>query len=169
MNKILIAVILISSSLSILGVRIYKSVIFKQNVTGHLKRAGDANTVELAKEELAYVISYLDKNNIKEGYTSILWKTPDEDISFWYRNIIASKAELDSLTNNSALEKTNVLMKLRETLIDEDEKLKVTVPTGLSVFPNNKIWAALTTFALLALISGIILLVPDEKGKGKSE
>lgn len=58
-------------------------------------------------------------------------------------------------------------MKLRETLIDEDEKLKVTVPTGLSVFPNNKIWAALTTFALLALISGIILLVPDEKGKGK--
>ena len=83
-----------------------------------LKRAGDANTVELAKEELAYVISYLDKNNIKEGYTSVLWKTPDEDISFWYRNIIASKAELDSLTNNSALEKTNVLMKLRETLID---------------------------------------------------
>ena len=65
MQKIILGIALIVLSLSILGFRVYKGVILKQNVTGHLKRAGDANTIDLAKEELNYVINFLDKNNIK--------------------------------------------------------------------------------------------------------
>lgn len=163
MNKIFIGVLLMTISLSILGFRAYKSVILKQNVTGHLKRAGDANTLDLAKEELNYVINYLQQNHLTEGYTSVLWKTPDEDVSFWYRNLMASKKELDNYTGNSSLEKTNLLMKLRETLVDEGEKTKVTVPPGLSVFPNNKLWAALSLFALLIGFFGIVLVVPEDK------
>ncbi|MBK8621504.1 MAG: hypothetical protein IPN79_07025 [Saprospiraceae bacterium] len=168
MQKIILGIALIVLSLSILGFRVYKGVILKQNVTGHLKRAGDANTIDLAKEELNYVINFLDKNNIKEGYTSILWKTPDEDVTFWYKNLVASKAELDNYKGDSALEKTNILMKLRETLIDDGEKTKVTIPPGLSVFPDNKRWAAFTVFALFAGLLGLTLLIPkDTSGSQK--
>lgn len=163
MNKIFTGVLLMVLSLSILGYRVYKGVVLKQNVTGHLKRAGDANTLDLAQEELNYVINYLQKNHLTEGYTSVLWKTPDEDVSFWYRNLVASKKELDNYTGDSSLEKTNLLMKLRETLVDEGEKTKVTIPPGLSVFPNNKLWAALILFALLIGFLGLVLVVPEDK------
>ena len=81
---------------------------------------------------------------------------------------MASKAELDNYKGDSALEKTNILMKLRETLIDDGEKTKVTIPPGLSVFPDNKRWAAFTVFALFAGLLGLTLLIPkDTSGSQK--
>lgn len=44
--------------------RIVKSVQFELNCTQYLKRAADANTVELAKEELSKAISYAEQNNL---------------------------------------------------------------------------------------------------------
>jgi hypothetical protein len=125
----------------IFGFRISKNIEFKQNVSGYLKRAADANTIALANQELTKVIDYLEANNITEGYTSIFYETPNEDISFWYQNLKASQLELTNLQSESALEKTNVLMKLRETLVDNGEKTRVTIPPGLAVYPNNTMWA----------------------------
>ena len=50
-----------------------------------------------------------------------------------------SYEELDKLPETAtSLEKTNVLMKLRETLTDESEDgTEVTVPNGISIYPNN--------------------------------
>ena len=114
MNK-LIGIILMLLASVIFGFRISKNIEFKQNVSGYLKRAADANTIALANQELTKVIDYLEANNITEGYTSIFYETPNEDISFWYQNLKASQLELTNLQSESALEKTNVLMKLRET------------------------------------------------------
>jgi hypothetical protein len=105
------------------------------------------------------------------GYTSILWQTPDEDIGFWYTNLKASQQELQNLQSNSALEKTNVLIKLRETLLDVGERTRVTEPEGLSVYPNNKLWAFLMTFALVGIFYGIMIPVirsENEKKKATS-
>ncbi len=66
------------------------------------------------------------------------------------RNLKASVEELKTLNSTSALEKTNVLMKLRETLLDSGEKTKVTVPPGLVVYPNNTLWAILMSSAFFA-------------------
>jgi hypothetical protein len=167
MKKIIISSLLLLFCLGIFGVRIYKSVLIKQNVTGHLKRAADANTIELAKQELAFAISYLEKNDLTSGYTSVLWKTPDEDIGFWYKNLIASKGELDNYKGNATLEKTNLLMKLRETLVDEGEKTDVTSPKGLSVFPHNKLWAFLIILALLIVFTTFTLLMIELDQKYK--
>ena len=53
--------------------------------------------------------------------------------------------------NASQLEKSNVLMKLRETLIDNGENGdNLTVPDGLSRYPNNLMWGTI-------LMLGIIL------------
>lgn len=156
-----IGLLLLLSALAVFSVRIYHGVVFKQNVSGYLKRAADANTVDLAHEELTRAIDYLEANNLTTGYTSILWKTPDEDIEFWYRNLKASQRELEVLNSESALERTNVLIKLRETLVDSGEKTKVTVPDGLSVYPHNALWAGLMLYALIALVVAIGLLSPE--------
>lgn len=149
--KVFIATVLAILALAIFATRITKNVSMNQNCTGYLKRAADANTVETAKEQLQKSIQYLESNNLTKGYTSVLWQTPDEDIEFWYKNLKASESELmkvDSTT--SSMEKTNLLMKLRETLLDNGDKL--TVPNGLSRYPNNGMWGILTCLAMLIII-----------------
>lgn len=161
--KYAIGIILLICAISIAGVRKYESIGFDKNVTGYLKRAADANTVELASGELTKAITYLEENNITTGYTSIWYETPDEDIDFWYRNLKASQNELQNLENAGSLEKTNVLIKLRETLVDQGKKTKVTIPKGIAVYPENTKWAILMSFAAISFIFGLILLIPKEK------
>ena len=134
-----------------------KQIQLNQNCTGHLKRAADANTVELAKSELDIAVKYLEDNNLTSGYTSIIYKTPDEDIGFFYNNLKACQSELNKVNDStSMLEKTNVLMKLRETLTDDGEKTSLTYPDGLSRYPNNLGYAILMIFAILD-ITGLLL------------
>ena len=160
--KKLIAFLLIAAGTGILGFKIVKKAQLNQNVTGYLKHAADANTIPLALQELNKVIEYLETNNLTSGYTSILYKTPGDDIGFWYQNLKASQMELQNLKPTSALERTNVLMKLRETIVDSGKSTKVTYPKGLDVFPNNKLWAGLITFAVFAFFTGCIMLIPHE-------
>ena len=143
--RIFIASVLTILAFSIFAITIKKSISLKQNCTGYLKRAADANTVKTAKEELHRAILYLEKNGLTHGYTSVLYKTPDEDVTFWYQNLKAAELELSHVDSTaSSLEKTNLLMKLRETLMDAGEKKdKVTVPEGLSRFPDNAMWGTL--------------------------
>lgn len=166
MNK-LIGSLLIIASMAVLGTFIVKKITLKQEVTGFLKRAGDANTVELANGELKKALTYLEQNNLTEGYTSILYRTPDEDVGFWYQNLKASQQELDKLGNSSSLEKTNVLLKLRETVLDSGKKSSVTVPDGLSVFPHNKRWVIMGWSAFIGFFAGLVLVLPAESFKTK--
>lgn len=120
-------------------VRIVKYVQFNLNCTQYLKRAADANTVERAKEELGKAIFYAEKNNLTEGVVSIFLHQPKNDVGYWYQNMIESYDELENLPEDAtSLEKTNVLMKLRETLMDETESgVSVTIPNGISIYPRN--------------------------------
>lgn len=138
------------------------SVKLNQNCLGHLKRAADASTIETAELELGIALDYLEKENLTSGYTSVLWETPDEDIKFWYNNIKASKNELISLPKNSSnMEKSNMLIKLRETLLDHGDKgsESITCPDGLSRYPNNLIFSLflLGTLIILGLFVGKLL------------
>lgn len=137
------------------GLRIYNNVVFGIHCEGHLKRAADANTVDMASKELADAIKYLEDNKMTEGYTSVLWNTPSQDVGFWYQNLKASHEELGKITpTTTQFERTNVLMKLRETLLDHAEKGdSVTAPSGISVFPNN---AAYFWTGWLVLFLGVI-------------
>ena len=95
--------------------RVVKSEItFERKCKGYLKRAADANTVKLAKEELSKAINYIEAKGYTQGYTSLLWTTPDEDLGFWYANLKSSLDELNTLPGDAtSLEKSNMLMKLR--------------------------------------------------------
>jgi hypothetical protein len=68
------------------------------------------------------VVSYLETNGLTTGSTHILWADPAHDLGFFYRNMKASLEELEGLPKEATpLEKTNVLMKLREALLDSNK------------------------------------------------
>ena len=135
-------------------VRIVKYVQFSLDCQAYLKRAADANTVELAKGELAKALDYAERNGMTDGIVSVFLKNPANDIGFWYGNMKAGYDEMDNLPDDaSSLEKTNVLMKLRESLTDRDTSggTKVVVPMGIEIHPNNALyfwWSALSCAAL---------------------
>ena len=59
--KTFIATILTILSLTVFGVVIVKAITLKQNCTGYLKRAADANTVEMAGKQLDIAVVYLEE------------------------------------------------------------------------------------------------------------
>ena len=132
-------------------VRIVKANSFKINCSAYIKRAADANTVELAKTELAKAIEYAEANNLTHGIVSIILKNPQNDIGFWYENMKAAYAELEALPEDaSSLEKTNVFMKLRESLTDaDDDGVNITVPDGISIYPNNAMYFLWTMLSFI--------------------
>jgi hypothetical protein len=123
---------------------------FNIGCAGRLKRAADANTVAMAAIELDAALAYMEQNSLTDDYTSIIYNTPNEDIGFWYQNLKASRAELDKISEESSqLEKSNVLMKLRETILDDTKNgAAVTIPTGISRYPFNTM---LLIFAIVFL------------------
>ncbi len=135
-------------------VRIVKFVQFETNCSQYIKRAADANTVETAKKELAKAISYAEENNLTEGIVSIFLHQPKNDLGYWYKNMTEAYTELENLPEDAtSLEKTNVLMKLRETLTDESESgVTVTIPEGISIYPSN------VSYFWWGLLSGIFCL-----------
>lgn len=135
------------------GIRIYSEVTFNNNCKQYIKRAADASTVEVAKEELGKAIEYAEKNNLTEGVVYIFIKQPKNDIGFWYKNMVNAYNELNEINENTTnMEQTNMLMKLRESLVDNTEDgVEVTVPSGISVYPNNSImfWFGLISFIMM--------------------
>lgn len=140
---------------------IVKSVKFDQQCGGYLEQAANANTVELAKERLDIAIKYIEDHNLTTGYTSVLWKTEDENLEFWYRNIKACRNELEEAMDLSQLEKSNVLMKVRESLKESKGESgdKVIIPAGISRYPDNLLWGVLRTFFWLYFSVFIIVIV----------
>ena len=131
-----------------------KHIQFNQDCGGYLERAANANTIPMAITELEKAVKYMEEHDLTEGYTSVFYKTPDEDIGFWYNNCKSSLNELKSLSDSSApLEKSNMLMKLRETLLDNGKNgTSLTVPEGISRYPNNVMWEVLSVLSLLGLV-----------------
>lgn len=131
-----------------------KSIQFDQKCGGYLKQAADANSVELAERQLNLAIDYIEQHELTSGYTSVLWNTEDENIEYWYNNLKQCQKELAATKDNSTLENTNVLMKLRESLTDVDKNgTTLTIPYGISRYPNNLL------YGILNIISGIVFVL----------
>ncbi len=138
------------------GTRKVADIQYSRYCGDHLKRAADANTVDLAITEMDTALTYIESHNLTQGYTNVLWTTPDCDMGFWYKNLTQARDELKAVKPETAmLERTNILMKLRETLLDHGSRgsESVTQPEGISIAPNN------LGYALWGWMSGLIGLV----------
>jgi hypothetical protein len=162
-----IGIILVIVALVCPTVMIVKSTLFGINCGGHMNLAAKANSVALAQKEMEIVVKYLEDHKMTAGYTSILWNSPKEDVEFFYNNMKTSLEELRGIKENSPpLEKSNVLMKLRETLTEQGEKSEnIVAPNGISRFPHNAgygLW--LNISIILAAVGVIIFLHADYYG-----
>jgi hypothetical protein len=160
-----------------IGYAIIAGIQFDRKYEGHLKRAADANSLKLAEKELTTAYAYLKQHRLDteagrnagwlDDNTNILYTTPDNQISFHVDNVKASLDDVSSVKamgdKASALERSNVLIKLRESLLDDrSDGHHVTCPTGLSVFPYNmELTLAFWGSVLGLLIGGIWLKVRD--------
>jgi len=153
----------------ILGVyEFVASVRWEQNVAGHLKRAADANTVELALQEIRTANKYLADHGIKEGTTGVIYSTPHEDVGFWVQNLQMCEFELtiacakdgetigfSKVKGATQAEKDMVLLKLRQTLLDHTNAKgeAVTQPHNIYLYPHNTLFFVLdwTLYPLILL------------------
>lgn len=138
-------------------IRIVSAINFDIECGGYLERAANSNSIELAKENLDKAITYIEAKNLTSGQVSIFLRQPKNDVGYWYKNLKSAQEQLQNTKDNTMeLEKTNILMKLRETLTDHGkEGTNVTCPNGISVYPNNVI---LFWTAILSFIFGLIAL-----------
>jgi hypothetical protein len=140
--------------------RTVKCVQFNFDCQQHLKRAADANTIDLAAKELITVIAYCDKHELKSGTVSVFFHQPKNDVGFWYTNITESLKELLKVNDKtSQLERSNILIKLRETLTDQGESLHITCPEGITIYPHNVLYALWGFFGLvIGCIGGYLII-----------
>jgi hypothetical protein len=140
------------------GVVMYKGVRFDQDIGGHLELAASANSIPLAEEQMGIAIAGIDAWNIcpppeNVCFTSIFYRTPDDDVAFWRRNLQQAHDELEKLQGQELdkLTESNQLIKLRETLMRSgSEGASLDRPQGISRYPSNVafcVWGSLS-FAL---------------------
>jgi hypothetical protein len=118
------------------AISINASITFSANCKDYLKLAADANSIELAEKHLASAISYLEKEGLTTGHTKIIHYYPSNDIGLWYENLKSAQTQLRDIQSReyTELEESNMLMKLRETILDSDNS--VTHPIGISMADN---------------------------------
>ena len=169
MRRLVVGLLALVSLFSFIGWTIATGVNshrFDVNCKQYIKRAADASSVDVAKRELGKAIEYCENNGLTEGIVSIFFKQPKNDIGFWYENLKIAYAELDALPEDSTpLEKTNVLMRVRESLTDGGENgIYVTRPDGIANYPNNVLyfwWATISTLALIVFLVWFLIGLYD--------
>lgn len=133
---IILTVILCIAPVTTWAYSIVKGVQFNANCGEYLKLAADATNIEIAEKHLSTAISYLEEHNLTSGYTKIFIYRPTNDIGMWYENLKTADDQLKSMMaiDYTELEQSNMLMKLRETILDGDGVL--THPEGISMATN---------------------------------
>ena len=144
---------------------IVKSVRFSANCGDYLELAADANSIDIAEKQLTKAIDYLEANNLTSGHTKIFVYYPKNDIGMWYGNLKSAQTQLRDMLEKeeiTELEESNMLMKLRETILNDGGDL--THPAGISMHQNYAVMLFLNCTLWLLWIVGIIfcLLASDE-------
>ena len=119
-----------------LGYGTYKNVVFDYQCKEYLSLAANANSIELAKTNLDKAIQYIEQNQLTSGNTAFFIKGPSTDLTSWYANLKACQKEvwIMDVKKGTVLEETNLLMKLRESLMSEG---LIIIPENIALHPNQ--------------------------------
>ena len=123
---------------------------FSANCGGYLKLSADAGSVDIAEKHLSTAIKYLEDNELTSGQTKIFVRYPKNDIGLWYENLKDMQTQLQSMQTEgyTELEQSNLLMKLREVVLDGGGCL--TLPFCISM--------AHTNYALIVWLNSLLWL-----------
>ena len=128
---------------------IVKSVQFTSACGNYLSLAADANSIDVAERHLGTAMKYIEENNLTSGYTKIFVYYPKNDFGLWYENLKTAHDQLQEMqkTGYNELEQSNMLMKLRETLLHNEGS--ITHPEGVSMKENYTLVFWLNLFGWL--------------------
>jgi hypothetical protein len=147
---------------------VIKSFGFSWNCEEYLKRAADSASPEKCGEQLDLALKYAKDNGLTTGNTGIIFSTPSNDISFWYENLVKAREALKEVENTgtesktTALERSNVLIRVRETLLDGKE---VTLPAAISFYPHVLLMHILLWSGLIVGFLGCIIILASWSNK----
>ncbi len=120
--------------------------------------AAHANGGARAHGQLQKAFNYLDSQGINENsaYTSIFYNDQTENVGYWKTNLDTCLKELESLPKTSSMqEQSNVLMRLRESLVTHGQSGdSVRHPDGIEIYPNNvlfMVWGVLSVPGLIVM------------------
>lgn len=136
---------------------IIKEIKFNAECINYFELAADANNVVLAERYLTKGIEYLENHGLTSGDTKILVYRPTNDIGIWYENLKAAQRQTQELAAKNELtdlEESNCLMKLRETLLNNEGF--VNQPSLIAFHPNAASWFWKSTFLWLFYIAAFI-------------
>ena len=146
--------------LIILGLVTVRKIQYERDVSGHLKLAADANSTEFAERKLKLATDGMEawdfcNDGGENCFTSVIYRTPEDDVGYWRENIESTLADLQSMSDAERADnliESNQLMKVRETLLDSGPSGDhVTDPKGIFKYPNNTGFALWLTVALIGL------------------
>ena len=164
MRKMTLGIIMCIIGLIMLVPTIVKHVEFRQNCSGYIKQAANAGSVEMCLERLDKAIDYAYKKGWTEGYTSVIYKTEDENVGFWFENLKLCHYTLVDALDEQSLTQSNALMRVRECLTDNGANgTHLTIPTGLLYYPNNIAWGGYRLVLVLLLIGGVVVALCDDE------
>ena len=137
--------------------RIVMDVNFDRNIEGHLKLAADSSSIELAIDELKIATAAMEA--YPAGFTSIIYNTPDESVTFWIKNTKTCLNQLEVIPKTASLmDKNSSLLKARQILLDHKSNGEsVTSPAGISIYPFNLLWTIFGTLTICFGVAGFIV------------
>ena len=152
--------------LGLCGTVAVQNIRYERDIGGHLKLASDANSTELAERKLRIAVEAMEEWGLCNGggdncFTSVIYRTPEDDVGYWRENIEGTLADLQSMSDEERgtnLVESNQLIKVRETLLDSgSEGDHVTGPTGISRYPNNVGFAWWFWFSGIGTVVGVFM------------
>ncbi len=109
-------------------------------------------------------VVYLEKRGLTKGYTSLFYKSEDENVGAWYAGVKKSLNSLKKVTKGTTeVGEEKILLQLRKKLTRPSLLGdKVIFPAGISVYPSN------TLIFYWGMISFVICIIclPVYRRKG---
>lgn len=136
----------------------YQSYEFDVGCGNYLKRAADAPSIQMASDAMDTAIAYCRRHDLTHGNGAIVFKKPEHDIGYWFGQLVSAYEELDQAREEGGeLIESNALMKLREVLLDSSASGdSLTLPTNISIAPNQVMWHAMFWVSSVMGIAGLI-------------
>lgn len=138
----------------------YREYTAWRDVGDYLKLAADAPSLPLAERYLSTAIRNIESRGWTSGNTALIFKVPRLDLGLWYQNTNGAFVEVKALVSMdqalTPVDRSNALVKLRETLMDGNA---LTFPKWIELAPHNAFFFWATLLSMLGSINSILVLV----------
>ena len=141
-------------------VSIYMDEAFTVGCDGYIQMAARAPTIEDAKRNLDTAIEYVEKHELTDGKTSIIFHSPRDSVLCWYLRLRVVQQQLHMATELGVTtsEREIVFNRLHRSLMRMSSGSKVVVsPSGISRYPYNTPHFVSIVLLLLLLTAALFI------------